>query len=215
MKACLRTGEEEERLRRIIQDPCFVDEIGVMVDQCNHAGDRVINPFARRESLTRTPQGAGEEVPEEEVGKEEKIPKKMKKRMANNSPQIIRQAASAEPNPELIKMKKKIEELVKYGKANKNVHVEVKKTANELNLLINRTISSDRRRISETVNKQEEEQQEKSMNIKKTKKAGTQICEGEEGRKLETINEGTKEEEKGFQIFCDNKREKGMAREGV
>ncbi|KAF5287510.1 hypothetical protein FQA39_LY04138 [Lamprigera yunnana] len=82
--------------------------------------------------MTRTPPEIRKEVSGEEVGKEEKSPKMMKKRKANDSPLIVRQAA--------IKLKKKIDELVKYGKANKNVHVEVKKTANELQLLINRAI---------------------------------------------------------------------------
>ncbi|KAF5286706.1 hypothetical protein FQA39_LY16189 [Lamprigera yunnana] len=149
--------------------------------------------------MTRTPPVIGKEMP----GKEAKSPKKVRKQKANNSPLMVRQAALAEPNPELMKLKKKIGELVKYGKANKNVHVEVKKTANEFNLLINPAIGCDRRRICEIVDKQKEEQ-EKSMENKETKEVGTQTYEGEEGRNLERINEDMKEGERDFK----------MAREG-
>ncbi|KAF5277293.1 hypothetical protein FQA39_LY18494 [Lamprigera yunnana] len=155
--------------------------------------ENVINPFARRDSLTRTPPKAGTDMPREEMAKKESSPKKVKKRKISDSPLMVFQAAQEEPDPDLIILKKKIEELVKYGKANKNVQVEVKKAANELNMLINRAIGRDRRRISEIVSKQEVEQQEEITVIKETKEMGTQTYGEEEGGKLERINEGMME----------------------
>ncbi|KAF5294829.1 hypothetical protein FQA39_LY00313 [Lamprigera yunnana] len=106
-----------------------------------------------------------------------------------------KKSAQEEPQPDLIKLKKQIEELVKYGKATKTVHVKVKKTANELIMLINRALGRDRRRISKIVRKQELEQQEESTAIKEMKEMGSQTYEGEEGKTLERINEGMKEGE--------------------
>ncbi|KAF5275795.1 hypothetical protein FQA39_LY18619 [Lamprigera yunnana] len=161
--------------------------------------ENVINPFARRDSLTRTPPKAGADMPREEMAKEEPSPKKVEKRKVSDSPQIVFQAAQEE-------------ELVKYGKANKNVHVEVKKVANDLNMLINRAIGRDRRRISEIVSKQAIEQQEEITVIKETKKMATLTYWGEEGRKLERINKGMMEREKGFQNFAKLNEEKEWPR---
>ncbi|KAF5297289.1 hypothetical protein FQA39_LY12128 [Lamprigera yunnana] len=133
-----------------------------------------LDPFSRRSSFLRTPTGQT---------------KKIKKRKANTSPLIARQVVITEPNLDMVKLKKKIEDLVKYSNNNRNVHLEVKKMANELNLLINGAVISERRRNAEIVSQQVERQEEEPSGSEEKKDATILTYEKEEKIGMERIND--------------------------
>nr|XP_037877412.1 uncharacterized protein LOC119630951 [Bombyx mori] len=108
--------------------------------------EQVEDPFKRRESIKRTPPGALKELktpskmadsgtlvqedifltPKEKIAEvAENTPMRPKKRKKLSSPIVI-QPAEAEPPVEYLKLKTKIDKLVKFGKENKNVHRQIK-----------------------------------------------------------------------------------------
>ncbi|KAF5290599.1 hypothetical protein FQA39_LY14665 [Lamprigera yunnana] len=92
------TGEFGAPPPRSLSDDCQAREVGDQAyaleknsgkgrQEASSEMENVINPFARRDSLTRTPPKAGTDMPREEMAKEDPSPKKVKKQK-ESTPEI-------------------------------------------------------------------------------------------------------------------------------
>ncbi|XP_069359584.1 uncharacterized protein [Maniola hyperantus] len=116
----------------------------------------LINPFARKDSIRRTPPGTGKltnpPVEEEQTGDTEEQKNtdtrketptsedRPKKRKKLSSP-ITQQVGEIQPSTELTKLKARSDALNTFTKDNKNVHKEIKKFAMEIASLVKQAIT--------------------------------------------------------------------------